>query len=51
MPQDNRIMEGGEMREKVTNECKKGIRNVLEIKLDDRNIIKTVNTLAIPVLR
>ena len=40
-----------EMKEIVTKEYKRRVRKVLETKLDGGNIIKAINTWAIPVLR
>ena len=39
------------MKEIVTKEYKRRVRKVLETKLSGGNIIKAINTWAIPVLR
>ena len=39
------------MKGKVGSECKSRVRRILETKLNGGNVIKGINTWAIPVLR
>ena len=48
--QNDEVMEK-EMKEVITKEYKRRVRKVLETKLNGGNIIKAINTWAIPVLR
>ena len=48
--QNDEVMEK-EMKEVVTKEYKRKVRKVLETKLNGGNIIKAINTWAIPILR
>ena len=48
--QKDEVMEK-KMKEVITKEYKRRVRKVLETKLNGGNIIKAINTWAIPVLR
>ena len=50
MLQNDKIM-GKEMRELVIKEYKRRVRKVLETKINGGNIIKAINTWAIPTLK
>ena len=40
-----------EMKETVTKECKRRVRTILETKRNEGNLVKAINTWAIPLLR